>query len=91
VSHNLVVADESGAGRDDGWAARCSCGWDAGMRGAEAELDRLAHRHSAQGFFADLDRETRSPHFGEHHKTFVRALLLRAQEAGLFTPDKEQS
>lgn len=54
-------------------------------------ISRATAIDRAQKFFADLHAETLKPHFGEHQKHFVRALLLRAQESGLYTPDKEQS
>ncbi len=53
----------------------------------------LAHEQQpadrAQEFFAALAAETRRPSFGDKDREFVRNLLLRAQEAGLFDPTKE--
>lgn len=56
----------------------------------QIQILKLADERS-QKYFADLAAEARKPHFGEHEKQFTRALLLRAEEAGLYTPDKEQS
>ena len=39
---------------------------------------------SSQHFFADLDRETRKPHYGTQAREWGRALLIRAQGAGLY-------
>jgi len=49
------------------------------------EVERL--KRTQQGFFASLALELRKPHFGEHAKSLTTALLLRAQEAGLYTPE----
>lgn len=38
-------------------------------------------------FFENLRVAARSPGYGDHHRQFVTSLLLRAQEAGLFTPE----
>lgn len=50
------------------------------------EVDRL-HRKS-QVFFEQLDASVRAPHCGVSHREFVQALLLRAQEVGLYSPEK---
>jgi hypothetical protein len=42
-----------------------------------------------QRFFAQLALEARKPSFGEQAAGWTRALLLRAQEAGLFDPTLE--
>ena len=43
----------------------------------------------AQTFFAAISAETRRPSFGDRDREFVKNLLLRAQEAGLFDPSLE--
>lgn len=50
------------------------------------EVDRL-HRKQ-QVFFEQLAASARAPHCGGHYREWVQAMLLRAQEAGLFTPEK---
>lgn len=40
-----------------------------------------------QKFFHDLYVAARSPGYGDQHRAFVANLLLRAQEAGLYTPE----
>ena len=40
----------------------------------------------SQAFFAQLQAETVKPHFGGHAKELILALLLRAEEAGLYNP-----
>ena len=62
----------------------------AGMAGDVAdktviEADTLAR---AQSFFAAIAVEIRRPHFGEVQAGFMKALLLRAQEAHLYTPEQ---
>lgn len=52
----------------------------------EAEGAGAAHL-----FFEELRKEALRPHCGEHFKQYTRALLLRAQEAGLYLPPTEQS
>ena len=44
-----------------------------------------------QTFFANLSAETRRPSFGDRDREYVKNLLLRAQEAGLFYPPREHS
>lgn len=44
----------------------------------------------AQAFFEALAAEVRRPHVGEHFKTYTHALLLRAQECGLYSPTQER-
>lgn len=39
-----------------------------------------------QAFFDTFKAETDKPHVGDRFKEFVRAMLLRAQEAGLYSP-----
>ena len=41
----------------------------------------------AQHFFQGLFKQTQSPGTGDHYRQFVKNLLLRAQEAGLFNPE----
>lgn len=48
------------------------------------EIDRL-HRRS-QGFFEQLAASARVPHCAVSHREFIQQLLLRAQEAKLYTP-----
>jgi hypothetical protein len=43
----------------------------------------------AQAFFASLAAEMRRPSYGEQSREFARALLLRAQEANLYTPEPQ--
>jgi hypothetical protein len=45
----------------------------------------------AQSFFAQLAAETRRPHYGHHALEWTRALLIRAQECGLYDPTAEVS
>jgi hypothetical protein len=40
-----------------------------------------------QAFFADLAKAARSPGAGDIYRQFVSNLLLRAQEANLYTPE----
>lgn len=47
----------------------------------------LEHFHPAQKFFHDLYVAARSPGYGDHHRQFVTNLLLRATEAGLYSPE----
>lgn len=49
--------------------------------------DSCSQRKRSQVFFVALDAETRKPHCGEHHKGVYRAILLRAEEAGLYQPE----
>ncbi len=51
---------------------------------AMREVDRL--RAHQQAFFAGFDLEMRKPSYGDQARDFGRALLLRAQEANLYTP-----
>lgn len=48
------------------------------------ENERL--KAAPQKFFADFAAEMRRPSFGEMQAGFMRTLLLRAQEAKLYTP-----
>lgn len=41
----------------------------------------------AQAFFAQLADSLRTPHASEPYREFVKALLLRAEEAKLYTPE----
>ncbi len=43
----------------------------------------------AQAFFARLLDETRRPSYGDAQRDFIRNLVLRAQEAGLYEPPRE--
>lgn len=43
----------------------------------------------AQAFFADYAEQIRKPHFGPLHREVISAMLVRAEEAGLFKPSKE--
>jgi hypothetical protein len=40
-----------------------------------------------QLFFASYAEEVRKPHYSHQHRDWVRGLLIRAQEAGLYTPE----
>lgn len=42
----------------------------------------------SQTYFSNLAAEMRRPHFGEQFREIYRALLLRAQEAGLYSPEE---
>ncbi len=42
----------------------------------------------SQKFFADLAAESRKPHFGDQTKSWVASLLVRAEEAGIYAPEK---
>jgi hypothetical protein len=44
-------------------------------------------RNKSQAFFAELAAETRKPHYGEMQSGWVKALLVRAQERGLYKPE----
>lgn len=88
VAHTIVVVDEcTKPGNDFDWKAECSCGWE-GTRQREAEADFEGHRHRTQAFFADIAHEMRRPSFGEMAASTMQALLNRAQEAQLYTPEK---
>lgn len=54
---------------------------------APSALDDLAAK--SQAFFEQLAAEMRKPHFGEHAKQFTAALLIRAEEAGIYTRPNE--
>ena len=41
----------------------------------------------SQRFFANLAAEMRKPAFGDHARDIYAALLVRAQESGLYTPE----
>jgi hypothetical protein len=43
----------------------------------------------AQKFFADIAAEMRKPHFGERGRELMAAILVRAEEAKLYTPERE--
>lgn len=55
----------------------------------EAMVNTQAVVDRTQKFFEQLAAEARKPHFGAIE--FTRALLVRAEEAGLYVPTKEQS
>lgn len=55
---------------------------------ASCEAEKEAIRAGSQTYFANLAGEMRRPHFGEQFREIYRALLLRAQEAGLYTPEE---
>lgn len=40
----------------------------------------------AQKFFAELYTESRRPSYGDHSREFIRQILLRAEERGLYVP-----
>lgn len=48
---------------------------------------RSYDKSGTQAFFAALATEARRPHFGDQAKEWTRALLLRAEEAGLYQPE----
>ncbi len=50
------------------------------------EIVRL--RVAQQAFFETLAAECRRPHVGDAFKTFTASLLLRAQEARIYTPEE---
>lgn len=69
-------------------------------RRAEAERDAMTQvieldeareeeRQKSQAFFAQLAGESRKPHFGDMQKDWLKALLVRAQEAQLYDPTKD--
>jgi hypothetical protein len=66
---------------------------------ADAEFNRYAtavqtvvdigaapERAKSQAFFAELANEMRKPHYGEQQAGWMRSLLTRAQERGLYDP-----
>jgi len=55
---------------------------DPRIEAAEAEV--LNVRSRTQAFFVGLAVEMRKPWFGDGSRDMYRALLLRAQEAGLY-------
>lgn len=55
----------------------------------ESECAAPSLRARPQAFFANLAREIRRPSYGVLQKDFASALLLRAQEAGIYDPSKE--
>ena len=57
------------------------------MTAGDFEAALNAERQKAQRFFAELAAEMRKPHFGEAFREYQRALLTRAQEANLYTPE----
>lgn len=42
-----------------------------------------------QAFFESLHAETLRPWYGDKERQFVAVLLLRAEEAGLYAPNRE--
>lgn len=59
------------------------------MAACEGAEPLRAVLRTPQAFFAQLAAEAEKPHHGS--KELTRALLLRAEEAGLYSPPKEQS
>ena len=45
------------------------------------------HRTASQKFFVELALEMRKPSFGDRDRGLLTALLIRAQEAGLYEPE----
>lgn len=45
--------------------------------------------HEVQAFFQRIADEMRRPSYGDQAREFARALLIRAQEAGLYTPENQ--
>lgn len=43
---------------------------------------------NVQAFFNQLAQSARAPHCGGHYREWVQAMLLRATEAGLYSPEK---
>lgn len=43
----------------------------------------------SQGFFAEYAASVAPPHVSIEHKGFVAAMLLRAEECGLFKPERK--
>lgn len=98
---NEVTADELLAGlKAKGWnpaaivahdfeldSVMLSMGW-APPASDPAAYFRLAgdRKATAQRFFAQMAAESRKPHFGEMQAGWMRSLLIRAEEAGLFDP-----
>lgn len=50
------------------------------------ELGDATASATAHLFFANLATSARAPGCGDHYRTFVTNLLLRATEAGIYTP-----
>jgi hypothetical protein len=61
---------------------------DAAAYVVRLEAERIGAINRAQAFFAQLAAEARKPHFGDAFRDYQRALLLRAQEQGLYTPEE---
>ena len=57
----------------------------AAVIAAKTECELI--RQAPQQFFASLASAARNPGTGEHYREFVKHLLLRAQEAQLYTPE----
>ena len=51
----------------------------------EPPIDWWVRSHN---FFAQMATESRRSSFGIFEKDFIKALLIRAQEAGLYDPNK---
>lgn len=45
----------------------------------------------SQKFFSGLSAETRRPSFGEREREFIKVLLIRAEEAGIYNPRLESA
>jgi hypothetical protein len=60
---------------------------DLEMRLATLEREPDSIRAAAQNFFSLMYAETRRPHFGEQAKQWTASMLIRATEAGLYTPE----
>ena len=62
---------------------------EAELQASVARAELAATRERAQRFFAVLAAEMRRPSFGEQSAGIIRALLLRAEEASLYSPTLE--
>lgn len=62
-----------------------------GREGAIHRMTANEERAKSQRFFAALAAEMRKPSFGEMQAGWMRALLIRAQEASLYDPTQENA
>jgi len=86
MAHDVTATETANGGVE----MNCQCGWNAGAS-RPSDIVALAEKelkHRAQGFFSDFAAEMRKPHFGDMQRNWMNALLTRAIEAKLYTPEE---
>lgn len=92
MAHDVKIEEIEGV---NGFELKCTCGNSCAVTGTkdipnvavEFQADIAAIKHCTQGFFADFAAEMRKPHFGDMQRSWMQALLTRAIEAKLYTPE----